>query len=153
MGISTVIMLTSSCVYTSFFCFNSIICSLLDMGFKPQLDRIGGCLPPNKLPAATGALHLHHGGHGHHHAAHVPVLQLNGQPILRQTLLFSATVPPGVLDVAHRFLRHGYAMVDTVGEDDHQVSTRRRMCIATDDDDVIAGDVWSVCMSSESICH
>ncbi len=36
----------------------------------------------------------------------------------RQTLLFSATVPEAVKKVAHRFLRVGYPMVDTVGEDD-----------------------------------
>ena len=36
----------------------------------------------------------------------------------RQTMLFSATVPEAVKSVAHRLLRVGYPMVDTVGKED-----------------------------------
>jgi hypothetical protein len=36
----------------------------------------------------------------------------------RQTMLFSATVPEAVKSVAHRLLRVGYPMVDTVGSED-----------------------------------
>ena len=60
---------------------------LLDMGFKPALDRILGFLPPSSL---------------------------------RQTLLFSATVPPAVKQIADVFLRRGYSYVDTVGEEAEQ---------------------------------
>lgn len=35
----------------------------------------------------------------------------------RQTLLFSATVPPGVTTVAQKFLKRGAPLIDTVGED------------------------------------
>jgi ATP-dependent RNA helicase RhlE len=47
---------------------------MIDMGFKPQLDRILGALPP--LPAP------------------------------RQTLLFSATLPPGLTSLARMHLRN-----------------------------------------------
>lgn len=63
---------------------------LLDMGFKPQLDKIIGALPPS--------------GAG------------------RQTMLFSATVPEGVKQVALRCMRAGYAMVDTVGNEEPQTN-------------------------------
>lgn len=70
---------------------------LLDMGFEPQLTKIQACLPaPAPPPPAPGAR----------------------RPAGRQTLLFSATVPEAVKSVAHRFLRQGYPMVDTVGKDD-----------------------------------
>lgn len=66
---------------------------ILDMGFRPQLKRILETLPPAVSGPGTG------GG--------------------RQTLLFSATVPHDVLDVAHVALRKGYEMIDVVGEDTH----------------------------------
>lgn len=56
---------------------------MLDMGFKPTIDRIFSFLPPREA---------------------------------RQTLLFSATVPPSVLQVAKNVLKSGYEVVDTVGE-------------------------------------
>lgn len=57
--------------------------NLLDMGFKPTIDKIFQFLP------STDA---------------------------RQTLLFSATVPPAVQQVAKYVLRRDYEVVDTVGE-------------------------------------
>ena len=57
--------------------------NLLDMGFKPSIDKIFTFLPPRED---------------------------------RQTLLFSATVPPAVKQVAREVLRPGYKLVDTVGE-------------------------------------
>jgi ATP-dependent RNA helicase MSS116 len=62
---------------------------LLDMGFQPQLNRILAVLPPNSA-----------GGVG------------------RQNLLFSATMPPEVLSIATRVLRHGYTVVDCVGAEE-----------------------------------
>ena len=57
---------------------------MLDMGFKPALDKIMTYLP-NKQG--------------------------------RQTLLFSATVPPSIQAMGPKFLRQGYQYIDTVGEE------------------------------------
>ncbi|RYG64970.1 DEAD/DEAH box helicase, partial [archaeon] len=76
---------------------------LLDMGFKPALDRILGFLPPSSL---------------------------------RQTLLFSATVPPAVKQIADVFLRPGYSKVDTVGEETEQTHLHVKQhlaAVSTDD--------------------
>ena len=56
---------------------------LLEMGFKPSIDKILGFIPRD-----------------------------------RQTLLFSATVPKQVQNIAANALRPGYAYVDCVGEED-----------------------------------
>lgn len=58
--------------------------NLLDMGFKPTIDKIFQHLPPRDA---------------------------------RQTLLFSATVPPAVQQVAKHVLQPGYEVVDTVGSE------------------------------------
>eukprot|EP00606_Chrysophyceae_sp_TOSAG23-5_P001011 GSChrysophyteH2.ASY1.ANO1.186.1 assembled CDS len=68
---------------------------LLDMGFKPDIDRILALLP---------------------------------SPNTRQTLLFSATVPHAVRDIANKSLRSGWGLIDTVGEEveqthSHQITT------------------------------
>ena len=60
--------------------------------FRPQLAKILSTLPASGARAGGTA---------------------------RQTLLFSATVPRDVLDVAHVALRAGYEMIDVVGEDTH----------------------------------
>lgn len=60
---------------------------LLDMGFRPDIEKILALLPP---------------------------------PESRQTLLFSATVPPSVKDIAKKSLRTGYDYIDTVGEEVEQ---------------------------------
>ncbi len=65
---------------------------MLDMGFKPALDRIVAALP------AAGGAGSGSGG--------------------RQTLLFSATVPREVLTIAERVLQRGYKFEDCVGEDE-----------------------------------
>ena len=55
---------------------------LLDMGFKPSIDKILRNLPPKDS---------------------------------RQTLLFSATIPPSVIEIARNALRPGYVTIDTTG--------------------------------------
>ena len=60
---------------------------LLEMGFKPEIDKILTYMPPKNE---------------------------------RQTLLFSATVPPTVRAIADNALGKGYALVDTVGEEAEQ---------------------------------
>ena len=60
---------------------------LLDMGFKPDIDRILQHVPPKDS---------------------------------RQTLLFSATVPSTVQQIAKNALRPGFEFIDTVGEDSEQ---------------------------------
>jgi len=66
---------------------------LLDMGFRPDIERILSLLKQSS------------GSHS--------VLQ-------RQTLLFSATIPPSVNEIASLALRPNYHFVDTVGEDAEQ---------------------------------
>ena len=61
---------------------------LLDMGFRPSLDRIVAALPSNR-------------GAGN-----------------RQTVLFSATVSKSVLGIATHVLRPKHSFVDCVGEDE-----------------------------------
>jgi len=61
---------------------------LLDMGFRPDIERILRLLQPSKNT--------------------------------RQTLLFSATIPEQVNDIANIALRPNWAFVDTVGEESEQ---------------------------------
>jgi len=61
---------------------------LLDMGFRPDIERILKLLQPSK-----------------NH---------------RQTLLFSATVPKSVSEIAHIALQPKYKFIDTVGEEKEQ---------------------------------
>ena len=61
---------------------------LLDMGFRPDIERILRLLQPSKNT--------------------------------RQTLLFSATIPNQVNDIANIALRPNWAFVDTVGEESEQ---------------------------------
>jgi ATP-dependent RNA helicase MSS116 len=68
---------------------------LLDMGFRPDIERILSFLKQQTNSSQ----------------------QL--QP-LRQTLLFSATIPPSVNEIASLALRPKYHFVDTVGEDAEQ---------------------------------
>ena len=69
---------------------------LLDMGFRPAIEKIIGYLPRD-----------------------------------RQTLLFSATIPKGVQEVAGLALKKGHNFIDTVGKEDHdtniQVGTGLRL--------------------------
>ena len=75
---------------------------LLDMGFERDISFIQSHLPPPAPPPAPGA----------------------PRAAGRQTMLFSATVPEGVKSVAHRLLRAGYPMVDTVGKEDAATNTQ-----------------------------
>ena len=61
---------------------------LLDMGFRPDIERILALLAKSKAA--------------------------------RQTLLFSATVPKTVIEIAKLSLHPGYSFVDTVGEEEEQ---------------------------------
>lgn len=67
---------------------------LLDLGFRPAIEKIIGYLPRD-----------------------------------RQTLLFSATIPKGVQEVAGLALKKSHKFIDTVGKEDHdtniQVSGKR----------------------------
>lgn len=71
---------------------------LLEMGFRPDIERILGLLPPKST---------------------------------RQTLLFSATVPPAVRDIARDALMPGFATVDTVGELTEQTHLHVRQQVVT----------------------
>jgi len=99
---------------------------LLDMGFEPQITKIQACLPP---PATNSVSSFSSGSAG---AGRPPTALQRG----RQTLLFSATVPEAVKTVAHRLLRVGYPLVDTVGSDDTatnpQVSQEVLVCSLND---------------------
>jgi ATP-dependent RNA helicase MSS116 len=67
---------------------------LLDMGFRPDIERILNLLKPSCKT--------------------------------RQTLLFSATVPSSVKEIASVALRPKYNFVDTVGKDEEQTHTHVR---------------------------
>ena len=77
---------------------------LLEMGFKPAVDRILSFIPRE-----------------------------------RQTLLFSATVPQQVRNIAANALRPGYAYVDCVGEEDSatNLQVKQWLTIAPLDDHLI----------------
>ena len=74
---------------------------LLDMGFKPDIDRILALLP---------------------------------SPNTRQTLLFSATVPHAVRDIANKSLRSGWGLIDTVGEEVEQTHAHVQQTLICCDD-------------------
>ncbi len=67
---------------------------LLDMGFRPSLDRIVAALPSNR-------------GQGD-----------------RQTVLFSATVSKSVLSIASHVLRPAHTFVDCVGDDEPETNVQ-----------------------------
>ena len=67
---------------------------LLDMGFRPDIERILNLLSESKAA--------------------------------RQTLLFSATIPKSVMDIAKLSLHPGYSFVDTVGEEEEQTHAHVR---------------------------
>ena len=66
---------------------------LLDMGFRPAIEKIIGYLPRD-----------------------------------RQTLLFSATIPKGVQEVAGLALKKDHKFIDTVGKEDHDTNIQVRDC-------------------------
>ena len=78
---------------------------LLDMGFRPDIDRILALLPSKEN---------------------------------RQTLLFSATVPRAVQEVAAVSLKKGYAFVDTVGEEEEQthLHVKQELVIASNEEQI-----------------
>lgn len=65
---------------------------LLDMGFSRDINKIAAFLPSNAPSAERPSGY-------------------------RQTLLFSATYTDDIKDVAKTFLRKGYSLIDTVGEE------------------------------------
>lgn len=74
---------------------------LLDMGFRPDIERVLNLLKPSKQT--------------------------------RQTLLFSATVPKSVSEIASIALKPAYEFIDTVGEDEEQthVHVRQEVMVPT----------------------
>eukprot|EP00605_Chrysophyceae_sp_TOSAG23-4_P001864 GSChrysophyteH1.ASY1.ANO1.2056.1 assembled CDS len=74
---------------------------LLDMGFRPDIEKILALLPP---------------------------------PRSRQTLLFSATVPSAVREIARASLRTGYEYIDTVGEEATQTHAHVKQTISICED-------------------
>jgi len=85
---------------------------MLDMGFRPSLERIAAVLPPNGSSPAAGA--------GARFGAAGAVAPAGG----RQTLLFSATVPREVLTIATFVLKHGYRFEDCVGADEPETNVQ-----------------------------
>ena len=79
---------------------------LLDMGFRPDIERI--------------------------------LAQLKTSSQTRQTLLFSATIPPSVSEIASIALQPKYHFVDTVGEDSEQTHERvqQQVMISSQEDQV-----------------
>jgi len=80
---------------------------LLEMGFRPDIERILSFLPPKSE---------------------------------RQTLLFSATVPQSVRQIAFAALRPGYVFLDTVGEDTDQTHAhvKQELMIAAREQTILA---------------
>jgi ATP-dependent RNA helicase MSS116 len=72
---------------------------LLDMGFRPDIERILAALRPSSQT--------------------------------RQTLLFSATIPPSVSEIAGIAMHPKYHFVDTVGEDSEQTHERVQQLLMT----------------------
>ena len=92
---------------------------LLDMGFKRDLDSIMSYLPqgrPGNSNSSNGNGKARGGGGGG--GGVQPVMSSTDKP--RQTLLFSATFSREVREIAASFLRQGYQVVDTVGEEVEQ---------------------------------
>lgn len=81
---------------------------LLDMGFRPDIERILGLLKPSEK--------------------------------VRQTLLFSATVPRSVKEIAGIALRPEYKFVDTVGADADQthLHVKQELYVAPQADQIAA---------------
>lgn len=75
---------------------------LLDMGFKRDIDAIIGFL--NKRNANTA----------------VPTSRNAEKLGPRQTLLFSATIPAEVREIADKTLLRGYKTINTLGEEEEQ---------------------------------
>ena len=84
---------------------------LLDMGFKRDLDAIMSFIPQGRPVSSS------QGGGGKRPGGGHPV-STTDKP--RQTLLFSATFSREVREIAASFLRQGYQVVDTVGEEVEQ---------------------------------
>jgi superfamily II DNA/RNA helicase len=82
---------------------------MLDMGFEPQLKKILAALPPATASASAGGAARAGAG-----AVAGPI----SAGITRQTLLFSATVPKEVLNIAKSVMKPSYDFIDCVGEDE-----------------------------------
>lgn len=85
---------------------------LLDMGFRPDIERILRLLRPS---AAT-----------------------------RQTLLFSATIPAQVNEIANIALRPGWNFVDTVGEDTEQTHLHVQQQLMVSSQEGLIRDLFSI---------
>jgi len=94
---------------------------LLDMGFRPDIERILRLLQPSRQS--------------------------------RQTLLFSATIPDSVSEIAGIAMRGDYNFVDTVGEDTEQthLHVQQQLMITTQESQVcsLANILERECSSSQ----
>ena len=85
---------------------------LLDMGFRPDIERILKCLQPSR---AT-----------------------------RQTLLFSATIPNSVEEIAGIAMRPHYNFVDTVGQDEEQTHLHVQQQLMVSSQELLIRDLFSI---------
>jgi ATP-dependent RNA helicase MSS116 len=85
---------------------------LLDMGFRPDVERILRLLQPSRGT--------------------------------RQTLLFSATIPDQVNEIANIALRPGWNFVDTVGEDSEQTHMHVQQQLMITSQDRLVHDLFCV---------
>ena len=88
------------------------------MGFKRDLDAIMSFIPQGRPTANVMSSQQGGGGGGKRPGGGHPVSTTTDKP--RQTLLFSATFSREVREIASSFLRQGYQVVDTVGEEVEQ---------------------------------
>ena len=56
------------------------------------------------------------------------LLRALAPPSTRQTVLFSATYPPDIRQVARLALRPGFQVVDTIGETEEQTAEKVGLC-------------------------
>ena len=92
-------------------CDTDILLSL-DMGFRPDIERILRLLQPSKNT--------------------------------RQTLLFSATIPEQVNEIANIALRPNWAFVDTVGEESEQTHQHVQQQLMVSSQECMIRDLFSI---------
>jgi ATP-dependent RNA helicase MSS116, mitochondrial len=91
---------------------------LLEMGFKPEIDKIISFLPPASR---------------------------------RQTLLFSATVPQIVTEIARNTLKPGYTFIDTVGVEAEQTHLHVDQQVITVTNRDLVAAVYAILMEKRKI--
>lgn len=82
------------------------------------------------------------------------ILRFMPDKMARQTLLFSATVPATVQEIARKALRQGFAFVDTVGAEAEQTHLHvRQNVVVADLDNLIAALIAIIAQQSVSPDH